>query len=392
MFTALNLKRKLVKVFRAGELHLKYRNGTNTQYIYPKIHSAKVFERYTQYVFTVPMGLAPSDVLKKKWLFENAFGLNTELVQDNKRFVLTIHNQGLPTKLEYDYMQYEEKLTQYALPVLCGANLYGEIVAFDMVEYPHCLIAGQTGSGKSVFIRSVLATLLQSCSPDKLHIFASDLKRSEFHFLRNIEHVKTLTFTKEGTENLLIEIENEMTKRGDLLNEYGAMHIDHLPEDIRPPYILICIDEVVLLKDEKESMRILEIISSIGRSLGCFLILAMQRPDSKLLEGALKNNLSVRMGFRAADASNAKIIGTPGSNKITMEQRGRFILALNEIQEIQAPYLSDTEAKKLLKPFILDKPKVAVLDDTEPAWVSAPIKQEESIFGLLEGDSDESER
>jgi len=101
---------------------------------------------------------------------------------------------------------------------------------------------------------------------------------------------------------------------------------------------------VVLLKKETDVMDILEEISSIGRSLGVFLILSMQRPDSKLLDGKLKVNLTVRMGFKTADKTNSRIIGTPGSEKLNTP--GRMVLKINsDLQEVQSPELKNMQLK-----------------------------------------------
>lgn len=97
-------------------------------------------------------------------------------------------------------------------------------------------------------------------------------------------------------------------------------------------------------------MDILEEISSIGRSLGVFVILSMQRGDSKLLDGKLKVNLTVRMGFKTADKINSQIIGVEGAEKL--EHLGRMILKVNsKSQEIQSPFLQNDQAKLLLKDY-----------------------------------------
>lgn len=118
-------------------------------------------------------------------------------------------------------------------------------------------------------------------------------------------------------------------------------------------------------------MDVLEEISSIGRSLGVFLILSMQRPDSNLLDGKLKVNLTVRMGFKTADAINSKIIGTPGAEKL--ETPGRMILRINsDYQQIQAPWLAADKARKLLSPYKQSTSNVVPLrketDTKEDIW------------------------
>jgi hypothetical protein len=150
---------------------------------------------------------------------------------------------------------------------------------------------------------------------------------------------------------MLNYLQNETRKRGDLLDAHELSHITDLENP--PPHIILCIDEVALLRKEKAIMAIVEEISAISRALGIFLILSMQRPDAKLLEGALKNNLTVRMGFKCADLINSQIIGTPDSEKLKVN--GRMLLKLQgqgDVKEIQAPYLSLERAKEILHRYL----------------------------------------
>ncbi|MGE1044295.1 FtsK/SpoIIIE domain-containing protein, partial [Bacillus wiedmannii] len=95
--------------------------------------------------------------------------------------------------------------------------------------------------------------------------------------------------------------------------KYEVDHIDaynKLNPNHPKPYILLAIDEVAMLKDEKECMTTIEKISAVGRSLGVFLLLSMQRPDAKVLDGKLKLNMTVRMGFKCDSVINSNIMGT----------------------------------------------------------------------------------
>lgn len=123
---------------------------------------------------------------------------------------------------------------------------------------------------------------------------------------------------------MLHYLQKEMQQRGDLLDQHEVSHISDLQKP--PPFIVLCIDEVALLQKEKALMELVEEVSAIGRALGVFLILSMQRPDRKVLDGKLKNNLTVRMGFRCADLINSRIIGTPGSEKLKTD--GRMLLKM----------------------------------------------------------------
>jgi DNA segregation ATPase FtsK/SpoIIIE, S-DNA-T family len=258
-------------------------------------------------------------------------------------------------------------------------DLNGSIIAYDMVKYPHLLIAGETGSGKSTQLRSILPTLIQSLPPEQLQLFLCDLKRSEFHIFRYVEHVQGLFVSPDEIMPMLMYLEKVMKERGDLLDHHEVAHIDDLKEQL--PYIVLCIDEVALLKKEKKLMGIVEDISAIGRALGVFLILSLQRPDRDVLDGKLKNNLTVRMGFRCADLINSRIIGTPGSEKLKVDGRMLLKTPKHDLTEIQAPYVTIEGAKTILEGHRYPKRKKPKFGQSEG---NEDIIDMESIFEVLD--------
>lgn len=342
-------KALLQQAFKSGGLFKEYSYGKSKGYIYPKIKKI-TFDKINQslnYDFTLPVGLDPKEVSKKAYIFNQVFGDKLALKGDTKYFTLTIFAAVLPDIMEYDYSTYTSILKDLSLPILTGLDLNGKIIAYDMVKNPHLLIAGETGSGKSTQLRSVLTTLILTLPPNRLELYLCDLKRGEFHIFRGIEHVQGLFVSAKEMLPMLRYLQKEMQVRGDLLDQYEVAHIDDLPTPL--PYIVLGIDEVALLQDQKEIMGLIEEISAIGRALGIFLILSMQRPDSKILDGKLKNNLTVRMGFRCADRINSRIIGTPGSEKLTEEGTMLFkIPRFIELTKIKAPFLSLDKAKEIL--------------------------------------------
>ncbi|WP_200411364.1 FtsK/SpoIIIE domain-containing protein [Virgibacillus salexigens] len=305
------------------------------------------------FVFTIPKGINPDEFEKRLFVFKQHFGQYIDLNITEQRGILKVFPDGLPGKFKYDYPEIHSAL-KGKIPIVCGQTLDGKIHSFDLTRNPHVLIAGETGSGKSSEIRSILTTLIKHKSPKQLQLILGDLKRSEFHLFKQIEHVEGVFHSADELRPALNKVKREMVKRGNKLDEAAVNSIDQLKE--RLPYIVVCIDEVVLLKKETDIMDILEEISSIGRSLGVFIILSMQRPDAKLLDGKLKVNLTVRMGFMTADATNSKIIGTPGSEKINTP--GRMLLKINSsIQEIQCPWLDNDNARKLLHSYRVQQQK-----------------------------------
>jgi DNA segregation ATPase FtsK/SpoIIIE, S-DNA-T family len=383
-FAKQKAKAALFQIFKNGEMSYSY--GENKGKIYPKIRSVKFDykNKSVRYAFSIPAGMDPKEIKKKEYCFQQVFGKNIELKGEIKEFSLIVYTASLPSNLKYDYEKYVHSFEGMALPIVAGIDLNGNIIVFDMLKNPHLLIAGETGSGKSTQLRSILTTLIQALPPERLELYLCDLKRSEFHIFRQVEHVQGLFVSPKEMMPMLQYLQKEMKDRGDLLDQYELSHINDL--DNPPPYIVLCIDEVALLQNEKKLMELVEEISAIGRALGVFLILSMQRPDRKVLDGKLKNNLTVRMGFKCADLLNSRIIGTPGSEKLKKE--GRMLLKLpifSDPKEIQAPYLDLEKAKKILDRYKSPKKKDRFKTPSSASSDVIDLKENENnIFEVLD--------
>lgn len=380
LWAKLKVRSKLMKTFKSGELYL----GTTDRPIFPKIRNVSIQSHSSSVAFSLPRGLDPKEIKKKEYIFKQVFGTNIELEGDVKEFKLTVWTSSLPTVLKYNYNRYAPLFEDMKLPIVAGMDMNGKITIYDMVKNPHLLIAGETGSGKSTQLRSVLTALIQTIPPERLELYLCDLKRSEFHLFRHVEHVRGLFNSAREMEPMLKHLQKEMKRRGDILDHYEVSHVDDLSEPL--PYIVLCIDEVALLQEEKKLMALVEEISAIGRALGVFLILSMQRPDRKVLDGKLKNNLTVRMGFKCADLINSRIVGTPGSEKL--KQEGRMLLKLpaySALKEIQAPYLTLDKAKKILETYKTIKGENSKKTPYRPSGDVIETEEiENNVFGVLD--------
>jgi S-DNA-T family DNA segregation ATPase FtsK/SpoIIIE len=341
-------RRRLIKAFKAGGVGLKITKGHGKNkrefMVYPKIHRVTVSLERRQVVFTLPLGLNPKEIFEHDWLLQQAFGEHIEVDGDVKNFALNIYNEGLK-QYKYDLEEAKKACEGMHLPVYVGKSRTG-LVAYDMTLHPHLLEAGETGSGKSVALRSILTTMLLVAG-NRMKLYCGDLKRSEFHLFRGIaaevctDEVKLL--------HILQRVQAQLIKRGELCDKEGVEGILELPEEIRPEFIVVAIDEVVLIKDNEACMKIIDRIGAIGRSLGVFLILAMQRPDREVVEGRLKSNMTVRMAFRHADEINSRItIGTGEAADIKHSEKGLMIHKLDGIKRVQAPLLKTDACRKLL--------------------------------------------
>ena len=231
----------------------------------------------------------------------------------------------------------------------------------------------------------MLATLIQVKKPTEVEFYLGDLKRSEFHIFRNVQNVKATAVSSAELSHILKYIRAEITRRGDLLDTFEVAHVDDLKMKI--PYIILAIDEVALLKGDKENMTILEEISAVGRALGVFLIMSMQRPDAKILDGKLKVNLTVRMAFRSADGINSRIIIDKQCAE-KLEGNGRMLLKIQsekELKEIQAPYLTIDGAKKILEGYKSFFPRNTSKGQNKPSSeMLSIVKEEEAVFEVLD--------
>ncbi|KAA0784762.1 FtsK/SpoIIIE domain-containing protein [Bacillus sp. BPN334] len=373
------LRNRLKEVFAKAGLYTEHQTRGGKVPIYPKVHNVSSSTESVRYVFTIPNGLDPQKIEKKWFCFQQILGRNITIEGDVKKFVLHVfHSDSGLKPYQYCYKEWHSLLKEYRLPVVVGRDQFGEMITYDMLDSntPHLLIAGETGSGKSSMVRVVLSTFIQYMSPDKLRLYLGDLKNSEFHFLRRVKHVKEVCMEEIEMKIMLQKVWKEIRERRKLMEQFEVDHIDaynKLNPDNQKPYILLAIDEVAMLKDEKECMITIEKISAVGRSLGVFLMLSMQRPDAKVLDGKLKLNMTVRIGFKCDSAINSNIMGTPGSEHL--EQSGQMILKRNGLKKVQAPYLELSKAKQIVEPYRMSK---------EEKMLQMPLKEEIPLFGVLD--------
>lgn len=344
-------KHELQKAFRNAGLYNTLKRDKRDIKIYPKIHSIKFkyAEKQLEYVFTLLNGMDPKEIKRHEYVFKQHFSDNIELKGDYKNFTLTVFADSLPKELEYDYKAISSVIKGMEVPIVCGKDTRGNWVAYDSILEPNCLISGEPGSGKSTQTRSILTTLIQAKKPNELEIYLGDLKMSEFHLFYDVEHVKSVCIYPDDLRKMLYHIHEELKRRGELLNQHRETHVNRLPEGAKPPYILLCIDEFVMIMDDTKMKNMIVQIVSLGRALGIYCLLSLQRPSHDILDTKIRACLPVRMGFRTADIKNSMIIGTPGSETISVENRGRFLLKRDELNELQAPYLSEKDAKKILE-------------------------------------------
>ncbi|GFZ69046.1 hypothetical protein PSE10B_55680 [Pseudomonas amygdali pv. eriobotryae] len=354
MFRNLKLRGNLIRAFKTAEIYRSSKRGDRTVYMYPKIHAIDDNETYTRYTFSLLNGINPKLFDDKLWAIKQVLGSNVEINGKLKNFSITVHKKTMPKLVKYDYDDFKPEIERMELPVVVGKSIYGKYISYDMAELETLLVSGEIGAGKSSLLRAVLTTLIKSNSPDELRLVLADLKRADLGLFHGVEHVDSLSFEAKEMIRPFTKLRAEMYRRGDLLLEHGVTHIKGLP--FKLPRIVTVVDEMSIVKKERDLVELIEQIASQGRALGVHLIIAMQRPDADLLKSALKSNLRVRISGRQADATNAKVAGVPGAEQIDAGARGRMMIKIDDIQAFQGVFLDEEDCKRMIAPFKKDVP------------------------------------
>ena len=217
------------------------------------------------------------------------------------------------------------------LPVVIGKGTTGQPLVEDIAKMPHILIAGQTGSGKSVGINSFIASLLFSKTPDELRLIMIDPKKVEMACYEDIPHLLMPVVTEvENAVKVLECAVTEMMARYDLLKKVGSKNLDSFNEKVanreleklvakgdlsesenkKMCYIVVIIDELadLMMTAGKEVEKHIQRIAQLARAVGIHLIVATQRPDTKVVTGNIKANLPSRIAFRVMSYIDSRTI------------------------------------------------------------------------------------
>jgi DNA segregation ATPase FtsK/SpoIIIE, S-DNA-T family len=363
-------EKKLKNAFSIAGLYYSTKWNNQTVRNFPKILDVRVKEDKTTYVFRLPHGVDPKELKKKEFVFRSIFGELIEFKGTNK-VAMTVYNEVHYGTFDYDFEAIQGEMKKFNLPIIAGRDINGKFYCYDMTTNPHLLIAGETGSGKSVMVRSIVTSLIQHMRTG-LQLHLADLKRSEFFLFRNVDIVKSVMTEKSDVKKCVSWFHRQLGKRGDLLDQFELSHIDKynkIEGVAREDYLVLCIDEFSLLRDEKDTMEQLTDLVALGRALGIYVILSTQRPSAKVIDGNLKANLTVRYAFRHADRRNSNITLGDGSkadaSEIDEEDKGKFYMRYGGLKYLQSPFLDEDEAKRILGEYKVPLSQRSHTDESE---------------------------
>jgi len=256
--------------------------------------------------------------------------------------------------------------------VSLGLDVSGQTVVTDVAKMPHVLIAGTTGSGKSVLINTIISSILFRASPEEVKFIMVDPKRVELTPYNDIPHLLTPVITDvDKVANALGWAVSEMERRYKLFQEMGVKNIvgyNELSGFQAMHYIVIIIDEmadIMMSKNAGDVEHRIVRLAQMARAVGIHLVLATQRPSVNVLTGLIKANVPARIAFQVTSMIDSRvIIDTPGAEKLLGKGDMLFIPPESaKPSRIQGAFVSDKEIRNLIE-FIRSTGVKAELDET----------------------------
>jgi S-DNA-T family DNA segregation ATPase FtsK/SpoIIIE len=264
------------------------------------------------------------------------------------------------------------------LRVALGKDVSGQAVSAPLAEMPHLLIAGATGSGKSVCVNSLISTLLFTHAPEQLRLLMIDPKMVELTSFNGIPHLLAPVVTDfEQVVGALAWITREMERRYKLFAASGSRSIGGYNRKVgargeRLPYLVVVIDELadLMMMAPDEVERHICRIAQMARATGIHLVIATQRPSVDVVTGLIKANFPTRLAFAVTSQIDSRVIlDTPGAERLL--GRGDMLYMASDspkLARLQGCFVSDAEIKNLVSFWKAAKPTLApnAADDEQP--------------------------
>lgn len=245
---------------------------------------------------------------------------------------------------------YTEQKTKKRLPLMLGYSTTGAPFVSDMTDMPHLLIAGTTGSGKSVGLTALITGMLCSCSPDQLKLILIDPKRLEFLPFADIPHLIFPIITDTGhVKAALSWVLRTMSERYTVLSTAQVRTIGEYHEKFGVeslPFIMVIIDELadIMMTVGKEVEPLIARIAQMARAAGIHMIIATQRPSVDVVTGLIKANFPSRIAFKVATKIDSKtIVDGPGAERLLGKGDMLFFASNGDMQRLHGAYVRPEE-------------------------------------------------
>ena len=281
------------------------------------------------------------------------------------------------------------KKKEIKLPVALGKNISGTPIVGDLTSMPHLLIAGTTGSGKSVCINTIILSLLYRHTPDRCKFILIDPKMLELSTYEGVPHLLCPVITEaKKAASVLGWVVKEMESRYRLMTKDGVRNIDGYngKHQLPMPYIVVVVDEMsdLMLVAGKEIENYIQKLSQMARAAGIHIIMATQRPSVDVITGTIKANFPTRISFQVTSKIDSRtILGEQGAEQLLGKGDMLYMSSANKIVRIHAPFVSDNEIEKINN---------SLRAQSEPDYIDEILNfADEKEIGSTENQSDKDE-
>lgn len=332
-----------------------------------KYEMATVGPTITQYEFTLAPGTKISEV--KGLSREIAMGLSTtkiaiEQVEGKNTIGIQVPNNATTLVSLEDVLENSEKS---GVSVALGKDLQGKAIQADILKMQHVLIGGTTGSGKSVAITTMIASLIQGYTPEQVKLVLVDPKKVELDAFRNVPHLlRPIVTDPNEAEQMLKDMTREMDNRYTEFSEVGAKNIAAYNQMIARyneqnpnnkeemmPYIVVIIDELadLMMTAGKSVESSIQRITQLARAAGIHMIVATQRPSADIVTGPIKANIASRISFATASGVDSRtILDQTGAENLMGKGDMLFKpVGMANPKRIQGVYASDDEIASIVQ-------------------------------------------
>ncbi|MBU0760011.1 MAG: DNA translocase FtsK [Candidatus Omnitrophica bacterium] len=276
--------------------------------------------------------------------------------------------------------EFQKKAAKSKLTIALGKDISGKSVVADLGDMPHLLIAGTTGSGKTVCVNSLIMSMIFNATPDELKFIMVDPKMVELAIYNGLPHLLCPVVTDSKKASGALEwVVNEMEERYKMLAKAATRNIDafNLKSDDRLPYIVVIIDELadLMIVAQQEVENAITRLAQLSRAVGIHIILATQRPSVDVVTGVIKANFPARISFKVASKVDSRtVLDMNGADKLLGKGDMLFLDPGNAKPiRAQGTLLTDSEIERVVK---------VIKEQREPLYDDEILeKQKKSVSG-----------
>ena len=284
------------------------------------------------------------------------------------------------------------KKREIKLPIALGKSISGNPIIGDLSTMPHLLIAGTTGSGKSVCINTIILSLLYRHAPDKCKFILIDPKMLELSTYEGIPNLLCPVITEaKKAASVLGWVVREMENRYKLMTRVGVRNIDGYNSKHKTfmPYIVVIVDEMsdLMLVSGKDIENYIQKLSQMARAAGIHIIMATQRPSVDVITGTIKANFPTRISFQVSSKIDSRtILGEQGAEQLLGKGDMLFMSSANKITRIHAPFVTEDEIERVNN-FLRSQAEPDYVDEilnfseeTESDYIGSEVNEKDELY------------